>query len=138
MSNEDNVNHPKHYTSHASGVECIEITEHYNFCVGNAIKYSSNGGDVTVKCEVEENWIRIDVNDQGDGIPIEEQERVFDKFFRGQKAVQSTEPGNGLGLAFSREIARLHDGDILLQSIPGQGSTFTLRLPIGGQSRSGV
>ncbi len=106
--------------------------------VGNAIKYSSNGGDVTVKCEVEENWIRIDVNDQGDGIPIEEQERVFDKFFRGQKAVQSTEPGNGLGLAFSREIARLHDGDILLQSIPGQGSTFTLRLPIGGQSRSGV
>lgn len=39
MSNEDNVNHPKHYTSHASGVECIEITEHYNFCVGNAIKY---------------------------------------------------------------------------------------------------
>ena len=106
--------------------------------VGNAIKYSNNGGNVTVKCEVEENWIRIDVNDQGDGIPIDEQERVFDKFFRGQKAVQSSERGNGLGLAFSREIARLHQGEISLQSIPGQGSTFTMRLPIGGQSRSGI
>ncbi len=106
--------------------------------VGNAIKYSNNGGDVTVKCDVEEHWIRIDVTDQGDGIPINEQERVFDKFFRGQKAVQSSEPGNGLGLAFSREIARLHQGDILLQSIPGQGSTFTMRLPISGQSRSGI
>ncbi len=106
--------------------------------VGNAIKYTPDGGDVTVHCTVENTWIRIDVIDSGLGIPPDEQTRVFEKFFRGQQAIQSTDRGNGLGLAFTREVVRMHDGDITLESNPGQGSMFTIRLPIGGQSRSGV
>lgn len=56
----DNVNHPKHYTSHPSGVECIEITEHYNFCIGNAIKYLWRAG---LKNEVDKTSSEKEVED---------------------------------------------------------------------------
>ncbi len=106
--------------------------------VGNAIKYTPEGGEVVLRAAVEDQWIRIDIEDNGPGIPEDEQEKVFNKFFRGNDTRDSDQRGNGLGLAFSREIARLHGGDIELQSTVGEGSTFTLKLPIGGQSRSGI
>ena len=106
--------------------------------LGNAIKYTPDEGEVVLRCGVEDRWVRIDVEDNGPGIPADEQQRVFDKFFRGSSTRDSDQRGNGLGLAFAREIARLHGGEIDLQSIVGEGSTFTLRLPIGGQSRSGI
>ncbi len=106
--------------------------------VGNAIKYTPPGGEVLLRCAAEHRWVRIDVEDNGPGIPEDEQTKVFDKFFRGSATRDSDQRGNGLGLAFAREIARLHGGDIELQSTVGEGSTFTLRLPIGGQSRSGI
>lgn len=56
----DNVNHPKHYTSHPSGVECIEITEHYNFCIGNAIKYLWRAG---LKNEVDKTSSEKEIED---------------------------------------------------------------------------
>lgn len=106
--------------------------------VGNAVKYTPDGGEVVLRCAADERWIRIDVEDNGTGIPEDEQEKVFEKFFRGAATQASDHRGNGLGLAFAREIARLHGGDIALQSIVGEGSTFTLRLPVGGRSRSGI
>ena len=106
--------------------------------VGNAIKYTTSGGQVSVRCSADERWIRVDVEDNGQGIAEEEQARVFEKFFRGAETRNSDQRGNGLGLAFAREIARLHGGDIELQSIVGEGSVFTMRLPVGGRSRSGV
>jgi signal transduction histidine kinase len=106
--------------------------------VGNAIKYTPNGGEVTVSCRNDDQWLYIEVADNGPGIPSEEQERVFEKFFRGSNALDSSEPGNGLGLAFAREVARMHGGDISLESTVGSGSVFTLHLPISGESRSGI
>ncbi|MCG8650016.1 MAG: HAMP domain-containing histidine kinase, partial [Pirellulales bacterium] len=106
--------------------------------VGNAIKYTPAGGEVVLRCTAEERWVRIDVEDNGPGIPEDEQDKVFDKFYRGDATRDSEQRGNGLGLAFAREIARLHGGDIELQSTVGEGSIFTLRLPVGGQSRSGI
>lgn len=106
--------------------------------VGNAIKYTPEGGEVVLRCATEERWIRIDVEDNGPGIAESERGKVFDKFFRGSDTRNSDERGNGMGLTFAREIARLHGGDISLESTVGEGSTFTLRLPIGGQSRSGI
>ena len=91
-----------------------------------------------IKCSADDRWIRIDVEDDGPGIPEDEQEKVFEKFFRGADTRESDQRGNGLGLAFAREIARLHGGDIELQSILGEGSVFTMRLPVGGRSRSGI
>lgn len=106
--------------------------------VGNAIKYTPEQGGVSLRCAADERWIRISVEDNGPGIPEDEQERVFEKFYRGAATLDSDQRGNGLGLAFAREIARLHGGDIELHSVVGEGSVFTLRLPVGGRSRSGV
>jgi signal transduction histidine kinase len=106
--------------------------------VGNAVKYTPEHGEVTIRCLAEDRWVRIDVQDNGPGIPEEEQAKVFEKFYRCASTRESGERGNGLGLAFAREIARLHGGEIDLQSTVGEGSVFTLRLPISGKSRSGV
>ena len=106
--------------------------------VGNAIKYTPEQGNVVLRCSSDERWIRIDVEDDGPGIPEEEHAKVFEKFYRGISTQESDHRGNGLGLAFAREIARLHGGDIELQSVVGEGSVFTMRLPVGGRSRSGV
>jgi signal transduction histidine kinase len=106
--------------------------------VGNAVKYTPEEGQVTLRCATDDRWIRIDVEDNGPGIPEDEQSKVFDKFFRGAATQESDQRGNGLGLAFAREIARLHGGEIELQSVVNEGSTFSMRLPVGGRSRSGV
>lgn len=106
--------------------------------VGNAVKYTPSDGEILVRALVEENWIRIDVVDNGGGIPEAEQTKVFEKFFRGSNTVNNEFRGNGLGLAFTREVARMHGGDVELKSTVGEGSTFTMRLPIGGLSRSGI
>ncbi len=106
--------------------------------VGNAIKYTPNAGKITVRCGVEDQCVRIEVEDNGPGIPESEREKVFQQFYRGAAAVDSDEPGNGLGLAFTREVARIHGGDVTLASSLGEGSSFTMTLPIGGKSRSAV
>ncbi|MDV6033531.1 MAG: PAS domain-containing sensor histidine kinase [Phycisphaera sp. RhM] len=106
--------------------------------VGNAVKYTPTAGEIIVRCGVQDDWIRIDVQDNGPGIETEEQDKVFDKFFRGSNAANSELRGNGLGLAFAREVARMHGGEVELESEVGRGSTFMMRLPIGGHSRSGI
>ncbi|QDT10012.1 sensor histidine kinase [Planctomycetes bacterium K23_9] len=106
--------------------------------VGNAVKYTPDGGEIIVRCGHDDEWIRVSVQDNGPGIPADEQSKVFDKFYRGSNTVDLDERGNGLGLAFTREVARMHGGDIDLESTIGEGSTFTMRLPVGGQSRSGI
>ncbi|TWU59890.1 Sensor histidine kinase YycG [Rubripirellula tenax] len=97
--------------------------------LGNAIKYTPDGGEVVLRVASDERWIRIDIEDNGPGIPEDEQPKVFDKFYRCVATRESTERGNGLGLAFAREVARLHGGDLDLRSTLGEGSVFTLRLP---------
>ena len=106
--------------------------------VGNAVKYTPAAGEVIVRSRVEAQWILIEVQDSGPGIPEDEQDKVFQQFYRGQQAQESEERGNGLGLAFAREVAKIHGGSLELQSRLGNGSTFTFRLPIGGQSRSAI
>lgn len=105
--------------------------------IGNAVKYTPAGGAVSVRCSADDRWIRVEIEDDGPGIPDEEQDKVFEKFYRGA-GNDGEQRGNGLGLAFAREIARLHGGEIELQSTVGEGSVFTMRLPAHGRSRSGV
>jgi two-component system phosphate regulon sensor histidine kinase PhoR len=98
--------------------------------VGNAIKYTPEGGRVDVVLEADGDLLRIVVGDNGLGISVEDQQHIFDKFYRAtHEAVQSVS-GTGLGLAISREIARLHGGDISVQSALGKGSSFAVQLPI--------
>ncbi len=105
--------------------------------VANAVKYTPDGGTISVRGGVEANSICIQIQDDGPGIPQDEHEKIFERFYRGE-ATEHDEKGNGLGLAFTREVARMHGGDVVLESEAGAGSTFTLRLPVGGQSRSAI
>ena len=99
--------------------------------VSNAIKYSPDGTAVTVSARTEENFLAIEVADQGYGIPPADQERVFEKFYRVPRVQDAGTPGTGLGLSLVREIAELHHGSVRVRSEVNQGSTFTLRIPTG-------
>jgi len=97
--------------------------------LGNAIKYTPEGGEVTVRAEESGGMLRIEFIDSGIGIDPAEHERVFEKFYRASDKRIDSITGSGLGLALAREIVRLHGGDITVDSQLGKGSTFTLTLP---------
>ena len=102
--------------------------------ITNALKYTPSPGEVTVRSGVAPKdldhpgrRVRMMVTDSGPGIPLEEQERIFYEFHR---VPGSTAGGHGLGLAISKRISRILGGDLTVESVPGQGATFTLWLPL--------
>ncbi|GMU20038.1 MAG: hypothetical protein AMXMBFR13_01390 [Phycisphaerae bacterium] len=97
--------------------------------VGNAIKYTPEGGRVEVTCTPESDRLRIAVTDSGIGIDPANHERIFDKFFRVNDERVLGITGTGLGLAIVKETVRLHGGGVFVTSTPGKGSTFTVVLP---------
>lgn len=112
-------------------VACVErqlITAIRNLIV-NAVNYSSNQTKVAITAEEVDDLIEIRVTDQGIGIPETDQLRVFERFYRIDPARSRATGGTGLGLAIVKHIATGHGGDVILRSIEGKGSTFTLRLP---------
>ncbi len=96
--------------------------------LSNAIKYSPEGGVVELAAERHDGEVRVSVRDEGLGIPSDQQERIFTKFFRGDAGATGI-TGTGLGLAVSREIVEAHGGRIGFDSDPGMGSTFWVELP---------
>jgi signal transduction histidine kinase len=98
--------------------------------VTNAVKFTEPGGRITVSCERAHDGVRIRVRDTGRGIPPEQVGRIFDPFVQVDRHLTvDSQQGVGLGLAISRDLARAMGGDLSVQSVVGQGSTFTLRLP---------
>jgi two-component system, OmpR family, sensor histidine kinase SenX3 len=97
--------------------------------VSNAIAYSSNGSPVSISRRRRGDNIEIAVTDRGIGIAAADQERVFERFFRVDKARSRATGGTGLGLAIVKHVAANHNGTIRLWSQPGTGSTFTLSIP---------
>lgn len=101
----------------------------------NAVKFTPNGGTVTVTARHDANEVRIDVQDTGVGIPEHEQQRIFDRFYRvKRKGMQ--EAGTGLGLFIAKEMVRLHGGHIEVSSRVGKGSVFSVYLPLHHQRAS--
>jgi signal transduction histidine kinase len=96
--------------------------------LSNAIKYSDEGSVVALAAERRGDEVRLTVRDEGRGIPPEQQERIFTKFFRGDAGATGI-TGTGLGLAVSREIVEAHGGRIGFDSASGTGSTFWVELP---------
>jgi|GEM_PF-7018928 len=102
----------------------------------NAMNYTPAGGRITVHTMMQENreesWCGISVSDTGPGIEPAEQSRLFERFYRGKAGIASKAPGTGLGLSIAKEIASRHGGhmEVLSKGVPGEGSTFTLWLPI--------
>ncbi len=98
--------------------------------VGNAIKYTPSGGKVEVRVAFADNdALTVEVQDNGIGIDESQQERIFDRFCRADDRRIAKVTGSGLGLALARQIARLHGGDVTVESGIDQGSTFTLTIP---------
>ncbi|SPM33045.1 Signal transduction histidine kinase, partial [Mycobacterium rhizamassiliense] len=97
--------------------------------VSNAIAYSTPGSPVSISRRRRGDNIEIAVTDRGIGIALEDQERVFERFFRGDKARSRATGGSGLGLAIVKHVAANHNGTIGVWSKPGTGSTFTLSIP---------
>lgn len=101
--------------------------------VDNAIKYSPGGGIVHVQLEEHAGEAVLSVSDQGIGIPAEQQEKLFERFFRARNAPSRQYGGLGLGLYITRRIVEAHGGRIGVHSQQGEGSTFFVRLPLGAQ-----
>jgi two-component system sensor histidine kinase SenX3 len=101
----------------------------------NAVKYSEEGGKVILGADVEGGEVVLSVSDHGIGIPAGELERIFERFYRVDRARSRTTGGTGLGLTIVRHVAHAHGGDVVVESSEGRGSAFRLRLPLATGSR---
>jgi heavy metal sensor kinase len=102
--------------------------------IDNGIKYTPAGGQVTLALRRCDKWVLLDVTDTGIGLFPAEQDRIFQRFYRTDSARNQGASGSGLGLCIAYSIATAHGGTIDLESTPGQGSTFTVRLPLTASS----
>ena len=100
--------------------------------VSNAIKYTSDGGRIQMTAGREGDVVWVSVRDNGIGIPKEDIDHVFERFYRVDKARSRESGGTGLGLSIASEIVSRHNGKISLQSRLGKGTTITMALPVGG------
>ncbi len=100
--------------------------------IGNAVKYTPDGGVITVTAGAEQDAVWMEVSDNGIGIPDKDKERIFDRFYRVDKARSRESGGTGLGLSIAREIVQRHQGAIGLVAHDGPGTTIRLTLPVGG------
>jgi signal transduction histidine kinase len=98
--------------------------------VGNAQKYGRSGGTITVVLERHATEATLAVADDGPGIAVEERERIFERFYRAPRQAADGAAGSGLGLPIARGLVELHGGSLTVESEPGQGSTFRVRLPL--------
>ncbi len=100
--------------------------------VDNAFNYTPASGTIHVNIQHMNGEVQVDIQDNGVGIPPEDQERIFDRFFRGENPLVLATPGTGLGLPIVRQLVEMHNGRIWMKStgVPGNGSTFSFTLPI--------
>lgn len=106
------------------------ITEVLNNLIGNAIKYTGRGGKIHVSLTLESQKVRIDISDNGPGIPNELHSKLFTKFYRAERSLIAGTKGTGLGLFISRTIIELQNGEIGILPSDGEGSTFYFTLPL--------
>lgn len=97
--------------------------------LSNAIRHTGPGGSVAVRVSVEGEWVAIAVEDSGSGIAPADLPHVFDRFYRADPARSKADGGTGLGLSIAKRLVEAHGGSVSVASAPGEGSTFTVRLP---------
>jgi signal transduction histidine kinase len=96
----------------------------------NSVKYSVEQKEITVNVNQVNGFIDLSVSDRGLGIAKADQQKIFEKFYRGNDPVVLKIRGSGIGLSITRHVADMHGGQVLVESEPGKGSTFTIRIPI--------
>ncbi len=97
--------------------------------IDNAVKYTPEGGQITISCEDKRSLLQVNVADSGVGIPLEDIPRVFERFYRVEKARSRDSGGTGLGLSIVKHLVQAHQGDVFVSSQVGQGSTFSFTIP---------
>ena len=110
-----------------------QITSAVFNLLDNAVKYSDAHRPVRVSAELAGDCVEVEVRDQGYGIPLRHQRRIFERFYQVDRSRERTDGGVGLGLAIVRHVATNHGGEVHLESTEGEGSSFTLAVPIGAQ-----
>ena len=98
--------------------------------IGNALKYTPEGGTVHVVINADQDHVTVEVRDTGIGISEEDSERIFERFYRASDPRIASITGSGLGLALARDVARLHGGDVTVESVIDEGSTFSAIIPV--------
>lgn len=102
--------------------------------ISNSIKYSYPLGNIWIKQRIDKEILYIDIIDEGMGISVKDQKRLFNRFFRGDNAVNSKETGSGIGLLLTKKMTELHKGSINFSSKEGKGSVFQIQIPISQNS----
>ncbi|MET3683850.1 two-component system sensor histidine kinase VicK [Alkalibacillus flavidus] len=127
----------RHLPSKASYVymDSDKLTQVLDNIISNAMKYSPEGGDIDVTVEVQKHHIVTKVSDEGVGIPEEKVDKIFDRFYRVDKARTRQMGGTGLGLAIAKDLIEAHDGAIWADSREGQGTTISFSLPLMRKKR---
>ena len=113
-----------------ANVDEVKITLAFSNLIENAIKYNVAGGWVKVALDMDQEYFYLQVSDSGIGIPQEYQNRIFERFYRVDKARSRETGGTGLGLAITKNIIKMHQGDIRVKSKEDEGSVFTIRIPL--------
>ncbi|MDO5155678.1 MAG: ATP-binding protein [Eubacteriales bacterium] len=111
-------------------VDEVKLSLAFSNLIENAVKYNNDGGNVHVSLNADHKFFYVKVQDNGVGIPEDSQAQVFERFYRVDKARSRETGGTGLGLAITRNAILMHKGAIKLYSEPGEGTTFTVRIPL--------
>ena len=110
-------------------IDTDKLTQVMDNIISNALKYSPDGGNIRFGFTVHDNMLRVMISDDGMGIPKENVGRIFDRFYRVDRARARSMGGTGLGLAIAREMIEAHGGEIWAESEEGQGTTVFFTLP---------
>ena len=103
--------------------------------LSNAIKFTPEGGRIRVEAHIQEPFVEVSVMDTGVGIPAEEHDFIFDKFYQAGATTKGVREGTGLGLAITKHLVEQHGGTIRVQSQPQRGSAFRFTLPVAATGR---
>ena len=111
-------------------VDEVKMSLVFTNLIENAIKYNKDGGMVKVSLNADHRYFYVKVEDTGIGIPEEEKKYIFDRFYRVDKARSRETGGTGLGLAITKSAVMMHKGNIKVSGKEGEGSVFTVRIPL--------
>ncbi|MFC2011329.1 sensor histidine kinase [Chloroflexota bacterium] len=111
-------------------IDAHRISQVLRNLLENAIAHTGNGGSITVAAKKHDNWIKVSVTDNGEGIPAEDLPNIFERFYRVDKSRARATGGHGLGLTIAKRLVEAHGGKIEVNSEPGRGSSFNFTLPV--------
>lgn len=120
-----------YYKEVSCNVDEAKLIQAFSNIIENAVKYNIDGGSVSISLNADNKYFHLKVADTGVGIPDDCKDRVFDRFYRVDKARSRDTGGTGLGLAITKNIIKLHKGSVKLYSEAGEGTTFTIKIPLG-------